>query len=56
MILFYGMHDNTLISHPSHLVAYQDGSKIWNLYKDISAFLGWNQTKKNDKTVVHVYP
>ena len=53
-MILHGIKDNIPITHPSYYCVYQDKAKQWELYKEINTVLGWNQTKKTDKTVVHV--
>ena len=52
-MLLCGINDNVIISHPSYLGVYQYEAKMGALQRD-RYFLGWYQTKKTDKTVVHV--
>ena len=56
IMLLHGKNDNIIIPMLSYLGVYQYEAKKWEIYKDIILFLGWNQTKKTDKKVVHVSP
>ena len=54
-MLIHGINDNTLVYHPSDLGIYQYEAKMRAL-KEINMFWGCNQTKKMDKTTMHIYP
>ena len=52
-MLIRGINYNILIYRPSYFGVYQDEAKSWRFTKDDFGG-GWDQTKKTDKTVVHI--
>ena len=52
MMILQDINDNILIYHSSYSGVYQENLKMRALPRD--SFLGWNQTKKTDETVLHV--
>ena len=53
-MLIYCIDNNIIISHPFYSGLFQDESKNWYLYQDISIFVGLEPKIKTTKTAVQV--
>ena len=53
-MMLHNINNNILISYPYFLGVYQDKYEKLELYQEIQIFLGWNQNKTPEETVVHV--